>query len=183
MDPGIRHHPALADSFPPRFELRFYEKYRLSRRMQNFVYPGKNMAKGDEGGVHTAKPRGFIEIRRLEMTGIGALHDHYLWAGTEFPGKLSIPHIHRIDPGGSVCQKNFRKASRGSTDIETAEPLHGERKDLKGLEKFMGSPTYPLFFLHHPKIHVFGKLGAAFVNTLPFHKNFSPQNERLRPAP
>ena len=76
------------------------------------------------------------------MTQVGPLPQNHPIVGAQTPSRLSISHIHAINPFGTVLQQTVGETSGGDAAIQTNALLHRNREGVQPRQQFLPTPRH-----------------------------------------
>ena len=71
-----------------------------------------------------------------QFTGVGFFHDHHARILPQFPRKLRVSDVHRIDPGRAALQEAIREPAGRSAEVNDGLPGDIQFEELQGVFEF-----------------------------------------------
>ena len=141
MDFRVTYHTALADKILTNLELRFYQQNPVGAvRAEGAQWFGDDPDR-DKRQVGDDEIKRRTELRRIDMTDVGALDDLDPIVTAQLMVELAVADVESNDAVRSPLQKTVGETSRRSAYVDGAPPAYRDGELLDGVIELVSAPS------------------------------------------
>ncbi len=141
MDFRVTYHTALADKILANLELRFHQQNPVGAvRAEGAQWFGDDPDR-DKRQVGDDEIKRRTELRRIDMTDVGALDDLDPIVTAQLMVELAVADVESNDTVRSPLQKTVGETSRRRAYVDSAPPAYRDGELLDGVIELVSAPS------------------------------------------